>query len=238
MPESILIEHFLHQLLHALLGLLARLGQDRCDIVLADDFAHRALGHLFDGGVRVLNVEQVLLCVLDAPVDDEIDVDDVLVAGQHQAFFRHIARAGPGADRRAHADLDDVLPRYLRQAHLFDRIGEAEMQPGCLLPLDFAKAHHNAQFVRVHTKCKSVEGNDGGQHNGAEKEEGAGNAGAARHDLFQPVLAALEELFQIGLLVRASGRALAPGAATPALPCDRRHSDCSKAFDLTLPVLC
>ena len=41
--------------------------------------------------VGVLDIEQVLLRILDAPVDHEIDVDDVLVAGQHQAFFRDVA---------------------------------------------------------------------------------------------------------------------------------------------------
>ena len=33
----------------------------------------------------------------------------------------------------AHADLDDVLPRHLGQAHLVDRIGHAEVQAGRLL---------------------------------------------------------------------------------------------------------
>ena len=31
--------------------------------------------------------------VLDAPEDDEVDVDDVLVAGQHQAFGTLVAHA-------------------------------------------------------------------------------------------------------------------------------------------------
>ena len=129
------VEHFLHQLLHALLGLLARLGQDRLDVVLADDLAHGALGHLFHGGLGVLDIEQVLLRVLDAPEDDEIDVDDVLVAGQHQAFFGHVATLPAAAvpSAGAHADLDDVLARHLRQAHFLDRIGQAEVQARRLL---------------------------------------------------------------------------------------------------------
>ena len=90
---AVAVEHVLHQLLHGLLGLLARLGQDRLDVGLADDLAHGALGHFLHGDLGVLDVEEVLLRVLDAPVDDEIDVDDVLVAGQHQALFGHVAHA-------------------------------------------------------------------------------------------------------------------------------------------------
>ena len=68
-------------------------------------------------GFWMLN--RYLLGVLDAPEDDEIDVDDVLVAGQHQALFAHVAdRARRRRDDagRAHADLDDVLARHLGQA--------------------------------------------------------------------------------------------------------------------------
>ena len=131
------VEHVLHQLLHGLLGLLARLRQDRLDVGLADDLAHGALGHFLHRDLGVLDVEEVLLRVLDAPEDDEVDVDDVLVAGQHQAFLGHVADAAGEAARAgagAHADLDDVLPRHLRQAHLLDRIGQAEVQARRLLP--------------------------------------------------------------------------------------------------------
>ena len=59
---AVVVEHLLHQLLHGLLGLLAR-SRVRIGWMfdLADDLAHGALGHLFDGGVGVLDVEQVLL---------------------------------------------------------------------------------------------------------------------------------------------------------------------------------
>ena len=95
---AVVVEHVLHQLLHGLLGLLARLRQERLDVGLADDLAHGALGHFLHGDLGVLDVEEVFLRVLDAPEDDEIDIDDVLVAGQHQAFLRHVGHA---ADSRA-----------------------------------------------------------------------------------------------------------------------------------------
>ena len=94
-------------------------------------------------------LKRYLLRVLDAPVDHEVDVDDVLVAGQHQALFGDIADAAAAARRSAHADLDDVLARDLRQPHFLDRVGQAEMQARRLLPVDLAEAHDDAELVRV-----------------------------------------------------------------------------------------
>ncbi len=45
------------------------------------------------GAVRIFHVEDVFAGVVDLPEDGEIDVDDVLVAGQHQALFRDVAAA-------------------------------------------------------------------------------------------------------------------------------------------------
>ena len=61
---AIVVQHVLHELLHGLLGLLARLGQDGRDVGLADDLAHDALGHLFHGLVGFLDIEQVLCASL------------------------------------------------------------------------------------------------------------------------------------------------------------------------------
>ena len=53
------------------------------------------------GAFRALDVEQIVadMVRLDPPQHRELDIDDVLVARQHQAFFRQIARpraAAPG----------------------------------------------------------------------------------------------------------------------------------------------
>ena len=40
---------------------------------------------------EILHVEEEIARVLDDPEHGEIDVDDVLVAGEHQAFFGNIA---------------------------------------------------------------------------------------------------------------------------------------------------
>ena len=119
------VQRRLHQLAHLLFGLLPILRQDRLNFRFPDDLAHGALGHVLHSGVGVLNVEKILLRVLDAPEHDEVDIDDVLVASQHQAFCALVADASSRAStrRRPKADLDGVLDRHLRHAHLFNRIG-------------------------------------------------------------------------------------------------------------------
>ena len=58
------------------------------------DLAHGAFGHRLHRAFRILDVEQIVAgsARLDPPEHREIDVDDVLVAGEHQALFRHVAR--------------------------------------------------------------------------------------------------------------------------------------------------
>ena len=91
------------------------------------------------------------------------------------------------------------------------------MQARGLLAIDLAKAHDNAELVRVDAEGEGVKSNDGCQDHCAEKQERAWHAGAAGHDLLQPVLTALEQLFQVRLLMWPSRRALSPGTATASL---------------------
>jgi len=60
---------------------------------LADDVAHGAFGYLLHGDVGLLDVEEIFLSVPDAPEDYEINVDDVLVAGEHETFLWHRSHA-------------------------------------------------------------------------------------------------------------------------------------------------
>ena len=144
-------------------------------LYLADDLAHGALGHFLHGDLGVLDVEEVVLRVLDAPEDHEIDVDDVLVARQHQALLRHVAhRAVPARTlARAHADLDDVLARHLGQAHLLDRIGQAEMQARRLAPDRLAESHDDAELVGADLEGEGEEGDDRSDPDGDQEHERA-----------------------------------------------------------------
>ena len=90
---AVVVERLLHQVLHRGLDGLPRAGEDRLDVGAADHLAHGAFGHRLHGAFRILDVEQIVADAvrLDQPEHREIDVDDVLVAGQHQAFLRHVA---------------------------------------------------------------------------------------------------------------------------------------------------
>src|SRR3546814_6558569 len=84
------------------------LGQRRLDVGAADDLAHRALCGDLHRLLRLANVKEVLTDIGDLPLHREVDVDDVLVARQHQALFRNIATRGAGtlAAGALEADVD------------------------------------------------------------------------------------------------------------------------------------
>src|SRR4029079_17959064 len=96
----IAVEHFLHEIVHAGFDVLASASEDGLNFRAANHFAHGTLGHGLHGALGILNVEQKVADALrlDAPENREIDIDDVFVAGQHQAFFRHVAHGGAATD--------------------------------------------------------------------------------------------------------------------------------------------
>ena len=122
------------------------------------------------------------------------------------------ARAG-----RAHADLDDVLPRHLRQAHLLDRIGQAEMQARRLLAVELAEAQDDAELVGIDAEGEGVEGDD--------RRQRPRRAGT-RNEPGRPVPPGitclslswlrLSSSSRSRLLLRTARRALAPRAAASA----------------------
>jgi hypothetical protein len=63
--------------------LVALFGQGRVHLHLADHFAHRRLGGLHHRFLRVLALEQPGARVAQAVLHGELDLDDVLVLGQH-----------------------------------------------------------------------------------------------------------------------------------------------------------
>ena len=89
---------------------------------------------------------------------------------------RH-ARRSRARPARAHADLDDVLARHLGQAHLLDRIGQAEVQARRLLANRLAEPHDDAELVGVDAEGEGVEGDDRGQHDDDQEHERARQAG-------------------------------------------------------------
>ena len=91
--QPIFVEDALQQLLGVLLDAAAALGLGILQVRPADDLAHGGLGAGAHVLFRITHVEGVLEDVLDLPQHGELDVDDVLVAGQHQVLGR--GRTGP-----------------------------------------------------------------------------------------------------------------------------------------------
>ena len=89
----IIIQHLLGQQHHVLFNLVARFGQDRSDLHAADHLAHGTLGDGFYILRRIGHVEQKVWRILDSPEHREIHIDDIFIAGQHQAFLRHVLGA-------------------------------------------------------------------------------------------------------------------------------------------------
>src|SRR5690606_10043547 len=87
------------------------------------------------------------------------------------------------------------------------------MQARRLLPMERAEAKHDAELVRAYGECKCVETDDSEGHGRQQEDERARHAGAMHH-LLHLVLAALQDLLEIGLI--AAARTLAPRATTAA----------------------
>ena len=199
--RAVTVERLLHQLLHALLGGGAGAGQDRLDVGLADDLAHRAFGHRLHGAFGILDVEEEVgrALRLDAPQHGEVDVDDVLVAGQHQAFLRHVAH-GAAAPRgivdQGHADGNGGDAQRLRQQHGLDRIRQVIVQAGLGVADIFAEAQHDAELFRLHAiEAGHAPDRDRADHDQRNAEPGEIAAG---QQLLQPVLTAPQEILEIG----------------------------------------
>jgi hypothetical protein len=75
---------------------------------------------------RILNVEEKSADTfgLDQPEHREIDIDDVLVPGEHQALLGNVAHGGAAADvfDQPHADIDLVDAQRLWGERRFDRV--------------------------------------------------------------------------------------------------------------------
>jgi hypothetical protein len=176
---------------HAGLDVLPGAGQDRLQGGAADDLAHGALGHRLHRAFRLLDVEQVIAhpVRLDLPQHREVDVDDVLVAGEHQALFRNVADRGAAAQvlHHAHADVDLVDAQRLRSQHRLDRIRQVIVQSRLHLAHVFAEAQHHAELVGLDAKeARKAPDRHRGQH---DQAQALGAEAAARKHRAQPVLA-------------------------------------------------
>ena len=176
---------------------LPRAGQDGWMSVrpITSRMALSATAFTVPSGFWMLNRYLPAPARLDLPEHREIDVDDVLVAGEHQALFRHVAQGGAAAQivDDAHADVD-LATACLRREHGLDRIRQVVVQAGLHLA-EFAEAQHHADLVRLDPE----EAGKAPEHHSAEHEQGEAPAAeiAARQHVLELVLAAAQKFFEV-----------------------------------------
>ncbi len=152
----IAVERLLHELMHGGLDVLTRAGENGLNFRAADNFAHRAFSNRFDGAFGLFQVEQKFArpsnLRADHPEHREIDVDDVFIAGEHQALFRHIAhgRAAARVFHETHADVHAIGVQCLWCQRALDGIREMVIQARLNQPIVLAEPQDHADLVRLH----------------------------------------------------------------------------------------
>src|SRR5262249_51799753 len=157
-----------------------------------------AFRHGLHGAFRILDIEQELPdpVRLHLPQHREVNINDVLVAGEHQAFLRHITNCSAAATDivdHAHADIDLVDAQSLGRKDGLHRIRQVVVQTGLDHAHLLAEAQHNPQLVRLDPK----EPRKSPQCKHAKHEEGEAAAAqiAARQHAPQLVLTTAQYFF-------------------------------------------
>ncbi len=191
--QRVAIQHFLNQLLGVHRDLSSPFVQHEIDLVAAHHFADRGFGRLLDDILRVALarsvVEQEGARVLDVVLHRQLDIDDVLVRGQHQRLFRN-----PRLGGIAVADFHAAHFGQVNDLHLFNRERRVPLQPRLCYPVEAAQTQHHALLAGVHhveTAGQPQRGQytDHGDSAAFERRLGAGrraSAGAAALGAQQP----------------------------------------------------
>src|SRR5262245_21377917 len=219
--SAIMIEGLLHQIVNGRLDGLPRAGENRLDLGTPNHLAHGAFGHRLHRAFRILNVEEEFadVCRLHFPQNREIDIDDVLVAGEHQALLPYITHGwATAADivNYTHADVDLVHTQRLGREHGLDRIWQMVAQARLDLAHFLAEAQHDAQLIRLDAG-KSGESPERDYTKKDESETASAKIAAGQHPP-QFVLAATEDFLQIRRRRPGRLRPGTPGALATAAP--------------------
>src|SRR6185437_12667119 len=156
------------------------------------DLAHGTFSRDLHRAVGVTNVEQVILGVVDQPEDGEVDVDDVLVASQHQRFLGHLKLLTFAAV----ADLDAVDARHLGDQHALERRRQVIVESGRGVPVIGAETQHHAEFIGIDDI--DAAGEPEHDHRGDDDEDALAAAGLARQQIADALLQAAEESLEVG----------------------------------------
>ena len=109
----IAVERFLHQVVNRSFRSPSRLREQGLDVRLADD-PRIVLSATCSPVSSALWTSNRYWPIVDAPIDDEIDVDRTPVAGQHQAFFLDVLPTGPPKPRSNEAERMPISVMFWR----------------------------------------------------------------------------------------------------------------------------
>ena len=167
----------------------------------------------------MLNKEFADACRLHFPQNREVDIDDILVAGEHQALLRYVAygcAAAPDIVHDSHADIDLVHAQRFGREHRFNGIWQMVVQAGLHLAYCLAEAQHHTEFVRLDPeKARKTPERKHAKHH--ESETASAEIAAGQHAP-QFVLAATEDFFEIWRRRARRLRSRAPGALAARAP--------------------
>ena len=90
--RTIVVQRLLDQILNFVRNLSATGGPGVFKLRLADNLTHRRFRGSFNRQFGIANLEEEFRRVLNFPENHKLGVDDILIAGQHQAFLRHVTR--------------------------------------------------------------------------------------------------------------------------------------------------
>jgi hypothetical protein len=217
--RAIEIEDLLQQRLRVELDLAAAFGERARDLGVADHLAHRAFRGGFHRELGIADVEEIGLCVLHQPKHREVDIDDVLIAGEHQGFLGHFGRARATARREAGtvADLDAIDARDRRRQRLFDRPRPMIIETRRRWPVIGAEMQHDALLIRLDTINAAGEPKDDDKGR-AQPPNSRSAANAAGQNFTQCILELAQRVVEIGRLESATATAAARSPRTRASP--------------------
>ena len=150
---TVLVEDLLQKHSSVILDFQLAVRDGGVNEVVADDFTHGCFGCAVHEIRGISHIEQVKHGVLDFVLNGELDVDHVLIAGEHGGLMGHHAHAalleGCGLADVAVADLAAHDARDLRLVNGFDGHRQGVVRSWSGGTVVFAELQHYAFLVRI-----------------------------------------------------------------------------------------
>lgn len=145
------------------------IGERGIDLVIADDLTHGGFRGVFDRFLLIGDIEQIVLCIINQELYDELNINDVLIAGKHQGLLRDLPYLDTSTNGKGGApsktDFNTLNLGDLWSLNRFKRIGHPVMRPGIGSTRIGTKAFDNANLIRLNdVDAASQPEQNGNQH--------------------------------------------------------------------------